>query len=167
MTADKISKQLGEAAGREFVARRLEFNCRPPPVLAHEAALEIVPAADIDSVPFDADEVEALTLSKGLAGARQSEYVLPYPDERADLTAQESALFGQFSLQSIGRRLSGGDTTAGGDPEITRARVIPKGFEQKHTVVSIKEDRSDRFTNNRHTGCETIRSLHQEELSGA
>ncbi len=65
VTADKISKQLGEAAGREFVARRLEFNCRPPPVLAHEAALEIVPAADIDSVPFDADEVEALTLSKG------------------------------------------------------------------------------------------------------
>ncbi len=63
-------------------------------MFAQELALEIVPTSDIDIVPFHADEVEALALSKGLAGARQREYVLSYPDETADLTAKESALFG-------------------------------------------------------------------------
>jgi hypothetical protein len=106
-------------------------------MLAHKVALEVIPTADIDIVPFDADEIKALALSEELAGARQGEDVLADPDQRPDLTARESTLLSQFARQGIGGGLSGADAASRGDPEMARTDFVPKGLEEQHTVVTI------------------------------
>jgi hypothetical protein len=72
----------------------LDFAERPPPVFAHELALEVIPTADIDIVLVDADEIEALPLAHGLAGERHRENLVSHPDQGTDLGGPKPAFFG-------------------------------------------------------------------------
>ena len=63
-------------------------------MFAHEGALEIVPTADIDLMLFDANEVEALPLTQGLARVRHRKYVISHPDQGTDVCGKEAAFFG-------------------------------------------------------------------------
>ena len=60
-------------------------------MLAHEVALELIPTADIDLVMVDADEIEALTLARGLAGVGHRKDMLSQPDQRTDLGGHQAA----------------------------------------------------------------------------
>src|ERR1700682_1137060 len=93
-TIDDIGKKMREPVWREFIGGRLDFVDRPPPMLAHKDALQIVPAADVDIEPFDADEIEPLALQHDFARLRHRKLVFSHPDQRTDLSGYEGAFFG-------------------------------------------------------------------------
>ena len=67
-------------------------------MLAHEDALQIVPAADVDIVPVDADEVKALALRRHDARGRHWKAVFSCPDLRTDLRRYKATFLGEFSM---------------------------------------------------------------------
>jgi hypothetical protein len=63
---------------RELIGGCLDLVDRPPAVFAHKVALEIIPTTDIDLVLVDADEIEALPLTRGLAGVGHAKKKRPW-----------------------------------------------------------------------------------------
>jgi len=135
--ANDIGKEVGEATGRELIFGRLDFIYRPPAMLSHEVALEIIPAADIDVVTIDAHEVKALALAQNPAAVRKWKSMFTHPDKRTDLTGNEPALFSQLSPQGAGIGFSIRHAAARRDPKITRSALVAEGFEQQDAVVTI------------------------------
>jgi hypothetical protein len=66
-------------------------------MLAHEDPLQIIPAADVHIVVFDADEIEVLTLPREDARGRHRKSVFSRPDLPTDLCGSQTAFFGEFS----------------------------------------------------------------------
>ena len=163
---DKLGNQVGEAVGREFISGGHDGVDRPPSMLAHEDSLEVVPAADVDVMPFDPDEVKALALPNQLAGGWQREHVLAYPDQRSDLATTQPTLLGEFSRQCRSGRFSSRDAAARSDPKVPRPRLVRERFEEQDAVVPIQDDGADRLPNDGDLLGVTIGRLHQQELSG-
>jgi hypothetical protein len=167
VATDKIGEEPGKAVRREFISGRQHFVDRPPPVFAHEGALEIIPTADIDLVLVDPNEIEALPLTRGLARVRHRKNVFSYPDQGTYVSRHEATFFGEFSPQRIGRGFASRDATTWSDPEVPRPGVVWERLEEQYAIVAIQYHCPHSLPNHGHVVGVRIRSFHEPELSAA